>query len=452
MYKGNKLTKQPNIVLIIADTLRKDSLSVYNKNINTKNINNLGNDSVIYNNAIAPSSWTIPSHASLFTGTYPSEHRIHEERDVKLGDSRLSMNSIKYNTIAEILNKKGYNTLGLSENVNIPPGSGFDKGFNQYYLSKNVYSNIMKYYLLKSDLDTVHLSDIRSIKRIIKIFKLLYKDGGISGLIRFYNLYSLFNNKQDGYYYDKGGYTTTDIIENSSFKSPFFLFLNFFEMHEPYIKKDPAGTDNELKTLFGYYNPSLNTKIRIKNEYYKRTTVFDYYIGRIINFLKLNNIYDETMIIITSDHGQELYENGYYGHGIFLTDELIKIPLIIKYPGNIHMIKDDLISLVDIKNLILDGSISFHPHNEVVFSEIYGIHTDANFLKNYPEFYEKSKNIDIRRKAVFNKDYKMVINQYNKIEEFKYNGKNINVSDHKEIIDEFREKLDIFIGNEKFYS
>ena len=412
----------------------------------------VANDAVIYNKAVAPSSWTIPSHASLFTGTYPSEHKIHEDKNVKDINLHFSMNSVKYNTIAGILNQKGYNTLGISGNINITPGSGFDRGFNQFYYSKNVYYNIMKSYLFKSHPSIVNSSDIRSIKDKIKILRMLYKDQGISGLIRLYDLSTLFHNKFDGFYYDKGGYTTIDIIENSSFKSPFFLFLNLIEMHETYISKDPSGSDFGLKTLLGYYNPSLNVKNRIKTEYYKRTIISDYYIGKIINFLKCNHIYDDSMIIITSDHGQELYENGFYGHGIFLTDELINIPLIVKYPGNPHMIKDDLISLIDLKNLILDGSVSFNSGNEAVFSEAYGINTDISYIENYGDFKEKGENIDIRRKAIFTKDYKMVINQYEKVEELKYMGKNIDISCHSEIMNELKDKLDIFIGNEKFYS
>ena len=140
----NSIVKQPNIIIIVADTMRLDALSVYNNKINTPAVDLFSRNSIIYNNAIAPAPWTIPSHASLFTGKYASEHKIHESDEIKDSDLNISMNHNKFPTIAEKLNKDGYNTLGISANVNIVPGGGFDKGFNNFYYSKNVYYNIIK--------------------------------------------------------------------------------------------------------------------------------------------------------------------------------------------------------------------------------------------------------------------------------------------------------------------
>ena len=444
------MIKQPNIIIIIADTMRRDALSVYNNNINTPAIDLFSRDSVIYNNAIAPAPWTVPSHASIFTGKYASEHKIHESEEIKDVDLSNSMNFNKFPTIAEMLNREGYNTLGISANVNIIPGSGFDKGFNNFYYPKNVYYNIIKNYLTRNN-NTITADKIEGSTKKLHILKTLYKENGIYGLTRLYNLSSLFKNKYDGFYYDKGGYATLDNIENSSFKSPFFLFLNFIEMHEPYIKNDPSGTDIGLKSLLGYNYINGKTKNYIRKQYFNRSSIFDYYFGRLIKFLKYNNMYDNTLIILTSDHGQELYENNFYGHGIYLTDELIRIPLIIKYPGNIHSVKDNVISLTNLKDIIINGFSNFQ-QNQYVFSESYGINVDTSHVQNLNGYLERKKNIDIRRKAIISNDYKMVINQYGFVDELKYKGKNVNVTDYKEIALKLREELDIFIGNEKFYS
>ena len=279
------MIKQPNIIIIIADTMRRDALSVYNNNINTPAIDLFSRDSVIYNNAIAPAPWTVPSHASIFTGKYASEHKIHESEEIKDVDLSNSMNFNKFPTIAEMLNREGYNTLGISANVNIIPGSGFDKGFNNFYYSKNVYYNIIKNYLTRNN-NTITADKIEGSTKKLHILKTLYKENGIYGLTRLYNLSSLFKNKYDGFYYDKGGYATLDNIENSSFKSPFFLFLNFIEMHEPYIKNDPSGTDIGLKSLLGYNYINGKTKNYIRKQYFNRSSIFDYYFGRLIKFLK----------------------------------------------------------------------------------------------------------------------------------------------------------------------
>ena len=447
----NSIMKQPNIIIIIADTMRLDSLSVYNKNINTPAVDLFSRDSIIYNNAIAPAPWTIPSHASLFTGKYASEHKIHESEKINGLDLNISMNNNKFPTIAEKLNKAGYNTLGISSNVNILPGSGFDKGFNNFYYSKNVYYNIIKNYLMRNN-NIISADKIGTSKKKLEVLKTLLNAEGLDGLKRLYNLGSLFKNKYDGFYYDKGGYDTLDHIENSSFKSPFFLFLNFMEMHDPYIKNDPLAIDKGLKSLFGYININPKTKSNIRKQYFQRSIIFDYYFGRLIRFLKYNDIYDDTLIILTSDHGQQLYENNYYGHGLYLTDELIRIPLIIKYPGNTHVVYNNVTSLVNLKDIILGDYSNFHDRSKYVFSESYGIHMDTRQIENLDDYAEKKKDIDIRRKAIVSNDCKMVINQNGSIEELKYKGKKIDIANNKEIVKNLKEELDIFIGNEKFYS
>ena len=444
--------KQPNIIIIVADTMRLDALSVYNNKINTPAVDLFSRNSIIYNNAIAPAPWTIPSHASLFTGKYASEHKIHESEEIKDFDLNISMNYNKFPTIAEKLNKEGYNILGISANANIVPGSGFDKGFNNFYYSKNVYYNIIKNYLMRNN-NIISADKIWTGQKKLEVLKTLLKEDGLNGLKRLYNLGSLFKNKYDGFYYDKGGYDTVDHIENSSFKSPFFLFLNFMEMHEPYIKDGPnIGTVKGLKSLFGYININTKTKSNIRKRYFQRSIIFDYYFGRLIRFLKYNNIYDNTLIILTSDHGQQLYENNYYGHGIYLTDELIRIPLIIKYPGNMHSVDNDVISLTDLKDIILSDFSNLNDRPKYVFSESYGIHMDTRQIENLDGYAERKKDIDIRRKSIISSDYKMVMNQKGSIEELKYKGKKIDASDNREIATKLKEELDIFIGNEKFYS
>lgn len=444
--------KQPNIIIIVADTMRLDALSVYNNKINTPAVDLFSRNSIIYNNAIAPAPWTIPSHASLFTGKYASEHKIHESEEIKIFDLNISMNYNKFPTIAEKLNKEGYNILGISANANIVPGSGFDKGFNNFYYSKNVYYNIIKNYLMRNN-NIISADKIWTGQKKLEVLKTLLKEDGLNGLKRLYNLGSLFKNKYDGFYYDKGGYDTVDHIENSSFKSPFFLFLNFMEMHEPYIKDGPnIGTVKGLKSLFGYININTKTKSNIRKRYFQRSIIFDYYFGRLIRFLKYNNIYDNTLIILTSDHGQQLYENNYYGHGIYLTDELIRIPLIIKYPGNMHSVDNDVISLTDLKDIILSDFSNLNDRPKYVFSESYGIHMDTRQIENLDGYAERKKDIDIRRKSIISSDYKMVMNQKGSIEELKYKGKKIDASDNREIATKLKEELDIFIGNEKFYS
>ena len=417
-----------NIILIVADTLRKDAISLYNKNIKTPNIEYLAGDSTIYNNAISPASWTVPSHASIFTGKYVNEHRVHETYDIKGLQLFGQMNEVKYKTIAEILNKEGYNTVGLSANPSIIPGSGFDRGFNVFSYIPNYYRTI--------------LNDSISKKNSSRIISFLdyYKKNGLINSLDLYKLYNLYRKSINGYLYDKGGHSLTNYIKNMSIKEPFFIFINLMEMHEPYLSRDTVDVIDFLNNK----KRSINKINRIKKAYFNMSSKLDDYIGIIIEFLRDNHIYDNTDIIFTSDHGQMMNEN-YCGHGIFLTDELIDVPLIVKN-GKKGVVNENISTIIIsdmIKNIIYnDDNLNI---NDSIFSESFGIPQDSALS------FKNRDDKEISRTAVFKSGYKLVINNKNKIEEFKMGDKNINnINDNKNIINDLVDEISIFKGDNNF--
>ncbi len=420
MIKMNK----PNIILIVVDTMRKDAISLYNQNVKTPNIELLAKDSTVFNNAISASPWTVPSHASIFTGKYPSEHNIHETKTLRDKDLMGKMNNVNYKTIAEILKNSGYNTIGLSANVNIVPGSGFDKGFNFFEYIKNNYKIIIE-----------DVSNFNQNNNIINKFRDYLKDKKID-TINMFRLYKLSYNKFNGYPFDKGGYDITLKLKNISLEMPFFLFINFMEMHEPYLKnyrKEPDG-------LYNLINVNKNKKIdQIITKYYKQSEIIDNYIGYLVEWLKKNEIYDKTKIIFTSDHGQSI-NSQYYGHGIFLSDELIKVPLIIK--NGDKQVNNNYISLTELYNIIINFSenIDNIKINNDVYSETFGLNTG-----NY-----ESDKYNIRRLLYIKNNYKLIINENNIIETFQKNDKNLIINKNEEIINNMLNEMIIFNGNDNF--
>ena len=163
--------KQPNIILIVADTMRRDAVGVYNKNIQSPNISKLAKDSVIYSNAISPSSWTLPSHASLFTGKYVNEHRYHEERANKnimflKGDRFLQLP-----TLAQRLSGASYRCLAHVQNDVISGNFGFDRGFDSYELDTGFhdYKNILENYFTDNQVKYILDHDVlKLLKSLIK--------------------------------------------------------------------------------------------------------------------------------------------------------------------------------------------------------------------------------------------------------------------------------------------
>jgi arylsulfatase A-like enzyme len=116
---------QTNILLISIDCARADHLSIYGYDRKTTPyIDKLSKESVVYENAISPGGWTLPSHASMFTGTYPSKHGCHDK-------NHFLENELP--TIAEVLNKLGYKTVGFCRNDYVSSSTGLNRGFEEYY-------------------------------------------------------------------------------------------------------------------------------------------------------------------------------------------------------------------------------------------------------------------------------------------------------------------------------
>jgi len=173
------------------------------------------------------------------------------------------------------------------------------------------------------------------------------------------------------------------------------------EMHEPYIKWEPMGkirlknyyyrVPNYSKLVYNHYDILENVipnriMNRIKNTYKNNVSNIDYYLGKLIKYLKEIKVFDNTLIIITSDHGQALKEKNYYGHGLFLYNEIIEVPLIVKFPNSFKFkTKDGYQSLVDLPTLILNSIEGNYIDitRETVFSESYGLdyNIDGSFKK-----------------------------------------------------------------------
>ncbi|MEM4058584.1 MAG: sulfatase-like hydrolase/transferase [Thermoplasmata archaeon] len=135
---------QPNIILIVFDTLRKDVLPMYGGNANTPHLNEFIKDAVVFPNAISPTSWTLPSHVSLFTGDYLIEHEVHEGKNFFANSPSVFEFKIKSKLIYERLYQKGYNNILYSINGFINKSNDFNKSVNQfknYNPSYNTYED-----------------------------------------------------------------------------------------------------------------------------------------------------------------------------------------------------------------------------------------------------------------------------------------------------------------------
>ena len=436
---------EPNILLIVCDTLRKDVLELYGGEAKTPNLIKLSEDSMVYENAIAPSPWTYPSHVSIFTGLYLNEHKVHETAEVKTYEINEFHKNLKAEYLAEYLNKLGYTTEGLSANPFVSPFSFFDRGFDSFYT-------------IDPRPETRKTPLIEQAKKLgnspFEIFKTLLKKGKLLDIMRYYNYIRHMKKLDKLYNYplEKGASLSNKLIENGIWKSKSFKFLNLMEMHESY--ETNSHGDEIFKNFVGIKPISEKRVKHLKSKYISAAEYLDQKIGELIEILKKEGFYDNTLIIVTSDHGQAFNEHGYMYHEIFLHDEIIRVPLIIKYPKNRKFEKKkgyqstvNVFKLV--KSILNDGDDSALT-TETAFSESYG--AALSLPERYKERagYVKDK-YEKTRKCIFKDGYKLTVNGTDgKIEEFTHEGKDIKIDENKEQVEKLLEELEIFKGKEDF--
>jgi arylsulfatase A-like enzyme len=296
---------RPNIVLITLDTLRADHLSLYGYfRPTTPNIDAWAKRGVVFENAIAPTSWTLASHASIFTGMLPHQHGA--DWNVPLPAS--------WWTLAEILASSGYQSAGFTSNLKYGElGWGLGHKFDLY-----------------DDDSTSLLHNLKCL---------------FAGRLFLQAFYEKFIRPDDLDRRD-ACQINRDIMRWLQHRTgrPFYLFVNYFDVHEPYTAPLP------YRSRFG---PSprwplarIRSVTRRKGSHLSPADVaalvtgydnclafLDNSVGELLDSLSRTSGWNNTIVIITSDHGQGFGEHGGYGHGLDLYREVLHVPLIVTGPG-----------------------------------------------------------------------------------------------------------------------
>jgi len=404
-----------NIIFIVVDALRKD----YAKPLEDALVN-LG--FVKYERAIAPAPWTLPSHASMLTGLYPILHGAHETKNKKIPEIKLKK---KTSLLTIELQELGFKTYLLSANPYVSPNFGFI-GFGSFYEIP-----VCPDFSLLSNEETIFIgkllrknnrSRIGVAKRLILTgqYKLFLKSALHFLLRRIYRLIYHPIYRWPIHKSSKRIIKEFKKVMSRNSDERKFILINFMEVHQPYFMRDIFDEEkrNNWKTN---EKPDLKL-VRKWREHYSRE--IEYIVQRVLDLIKVleeTNEFEKSLIIVTSDHGQLLGEHGRLGHGVFLYDELLRVPLLIKYPRDaeikIMSKKSEYVSLVRLKQLILkvaknefkdDGIL----YSKTVFSESYGIGAKIDELKTE----EEKRNIGILDKyriAIYHGDFKGIFNVEN---------------------------------------
>ncbi len=333
---------RPNVVLVVLDTQRIDRLGCYGYGRpTTPRLDAFAADALVFEHCIAPSIWTLPCHASLFTGLFPSEHGTtwnHRWLDEH------------FDTMAELLDALGYQTACFTNNVWITPGTNLSQGFDD--LVRPV---------------SLHRARGNSISAF---FSGVLAPAGLAG-------------KRLGFLSarDEGAKFTNQLVarwlDDRDVRRPFFLFINYLEPHWAYRPHLPHRrlfvNPKELNASYRHnwraqteflVDPNLYTpaELKILNDVYDaETRVLDDHVGEFLEVLGQRVPLDNTLVIITSDHGENLGDHNLLEHAWCVYDTLSHVALIIRWPKRLRPGRnDELVQLTDLLPTVMDA-VRGHP-------------------------------------------------------------------------------------------
>jgi arylsulfatase A-like enzyme len=306
---------RPNIVLVVLDTVREDYTGVGGSEVpRTPHLDRIAGEGTLFLNAWATAPWTVPSHASFFTGLLASEHgSTHQTPSL---DPSLT-------TIAEILTGAGYETTAFFSNTWLADRTtGLLRGFSQRVEAPQL--------------------------------------GGAPG-------------DPGRYRGDQGGRASNLNVQQwlraREGDSPFFLFVNFLESHHPY-DPSPAVRKAHLSDLERHDHVSSNWVMEYQAGLHPVETVdwqrigrlyggdvisSDQLLGDLVTTLQQMDLYDETVVIVTSDHGENLGDHGLLAHQFSVHETLLAVPLVVRYPGRLQPgVRTDPIMLTDLFATLVD--------------------------------------------------------------------------------------------------
>ena len=324
----------PNVLLIVLDTVRAQNLSLYGyTRATTPQMEKLAKSSMLFERAISPSPWTLPSHGSILTGRFPHE----------LSADWLTPLDNTHPTLAEVLKANGYFTAGFVANTIY---CSYEHGLNRGFIHYEDYLISPGQIILSSSLGRT-ITNNNTLRRIFGYYDILGRKTAErlnSDFIRW-----LSHNRQ----------------------RPFFAFLNYFDAHEPYLPPKP------FNQKFGIQMPKRISSIihrtnsgerpdkwkmapqEIQGEidaYDNSIAYLDYHIGLLINELKMRGILENTLVIITSDHGEEFGEHKVFSHGNSLYLAALHVPLLVLFPSSMteHKKVSSPVSIRDLPFAVAD--------------------------------------------------------------------------------------------------
>ena len=307
----------PNVVLVILDAARRDALEPYGAPVGaTPALAQLAARGAALPDVHATACWTVPSHASFFTGLLPRAAGLSEVPAPSA--SRSALETHRDRLLAEVLRRAGYATAAVSANLWLSEPSGFALGFDEHVL-----------------LDTDRHGQLTDSRRPRDRLRWVTE----AALARV----------------DDGARAAEETIArwiDRERRQPFFWFVNLLDCHSPYLPPRPYGKVSTLDRIRAadesrrYYTlgPIWRAAVgdlkvpeatleRMRMLYAGAIRYLDDWVGRLLERLDARGLLDDTLVIVASDHGEMFGENGFIAHAHSLDERLIHVPFLVAGPG-----------------------------------------------------------------------------------------------------------------------
>ena len=306
-------TARPPIIVVIADTVRADHLGVYGYERPTSpHLDKLATEGMVFEHAFSAASWTLPSVTTILTGRWPSQHGAGAFRaDERRRFTKLQPSS---QTIAEALAERGYSTGAVVNAEFLHPRFGLDRGFTTY--------------------DWARVRDTEQGREERRADEVVTR--------------------------------ALDWIDGQS-DLPFFLLVHWFDAHRHFDAPEPIrGKFTEaFREAYGDTLDTLESRSLAEQRgdlefhiaaYDEELAFVDSQMARLVQGLRDRGLWNRSLVILTSDHGESLHDHGEKGHGGTLYNELIHVPLLMWGPGVADGRYEGAVSLVDLAPTILEAA------------------------------------------------------------------------------------------------
>jgi arylsulfatase A-like enzyme len=424
----------PNVLVIVMDCVRADEFRLATSSKSRMQfLRSLRAEVIDFENAMSTAPWTLPAHASLFTGLYPWEHSAHNRGEVRLPGS--------VPRISSILASEGYACGSFSANGFLSPPFGLTEGFQVAEWGEwwELYWRFVRRARGTASLQESRTGPLWSRPSFREYVHALNRTPRILDVVNRVGQKFRPGSPQ------ASGTEVANWIESSIHhwlaglprSRPAFCFVNLLEAHEPYLTETTRsipfgewwratrGRMDRSSAIMGDWHPTSGELERLRAFYREGLNTLDVRIASIVREFKESDRWDSTLLVLTSDHGQSFGENQMLFHGLRVDDLLLRVPLWMRLPDRVSggSVRSERVSLIDVAPTIYRvagvppppgmSGISLldpiHvPDTRAIFAIADGIHSEESRLARWAS--ESSNSVDTEWAAVYRGNWKVTVN------------------------------------------